>query len=162
MQTRPAAPAADEMARDTLIFRAGILARIALGLAFRQPQMHAVYAAWLCAPVPKAATAERAECQTLLEAGLEHGGRVELRARKQPTEFVVSFEHGEFQAVVCVAYEPSSARVNALHLIHFTGQLPLALGWLDAAATELGKIPEPAAPAGRARPVQRVRSRLPN
>lgn len=131
---------ADAMTRDTLVFRAGVLARTALSLAFGAPHMHAVYAAWLCSHgepcAPGTASPER---QTLMEAGLERGGRLFVLARKRATEFVVMIEHEDFNATACVVYDPSTERVNGLHLVQFEGKALLALAWLEAAALEFGR-----------------------
>ena len=141
--TDHAEPDAAGFLRDTLAFRVGVLARAALRAAFSDATMQAVYAAWLSAPVPEPAPpgqGDAPEYQTLMEAGMEHGGSLVLQARKRPEEFVVSCEHEQFTIAACVAFAPRPTHMNGLHVVSCTGKPRAALAWLEQTAMQLQRL----------------------
>ena len=139
-------PTPEGFLRDTLVFRTGKLARTALRVAFSDPRMQAVYAAWLSAPAEPLAggalssPAQEPEYQTLMEAGIERGGTVVVQARKKPEEFVLTCEHPDFELVVCVAFAPRTARMHGFHVVVCSGKPKAALAWLDETTARLQRL----------------------
>jgi hypothetical protein len=142
-------PNAEGFLRDTLVFRIGVLSRVALRAAFDDPTMQAVYAAWLSAPEAPAAESNATSepdpdvepaYQTLMEAGIEQGGELVLQARKRAEEFVLTVRHENFSIVACVAFAPRTAHLNGLHVVTFTGKPRAALAWLEQTASQLQRM----------------------
>jgi hypothetical protein len=118
-------------ARDSLVWSLGRLAERAIRQYFRQPQSSDRYRQCLASFAGDDPESPNTEQFTLMCLGLGADGQLTLTALPTHGQFLLSIEHGRFQAVVAIAYASPGAgkQPDGVCLAHFEGDAALATRW---------------------------------